>query len=299
MKLLISSGMRLSYLRSHAKRFSIDENSKIVLMSDIHRGGGGRSDTFIKNQLIYSAALTRYDKEGYTYIELGDGDELWKNKKVENIIGAHKDIFWRLGRMYRQGRFVMMLGNHDIEKKSKQYMQKNFSHFIDPLTKQKSAVFGDMPVYESVVLDYNGKEILLLHGHQVDPINNGGWRFTRFMVRYVWRPLEAFGISDPTSAAINYHRRISTEAKLIKWVNGKDVMLITGHTHRPAFPAVGEPLYFNCGSGVNARTVTATEIKGGKIRLVKWSVKANTDGSLYVGKDVLAGPQSIKEYFQG
>ena len=84
-------------------------------------------------------------------------------KKVENIIGAHKDIFWRLGRMYRQGRFVMMLGNHDIEKKSKQYMQKSFSHFVDPLTKEKSAVFGDMPVYESVVLDYNGKEILLLH----------------------------------------------------------------------------------------------------------------------------------------
>ena len=298
MKLLLNAKSKMDYLYERAKRYTIDDSSKIVLMSDLHRGDGGRADTFIKNQLIYSAALTRYDKDGFTYIELGDGDELWKNRKAADVIAAHKDVFWRLGRMHRQGRLVMLYGNHDITKRKALFIYKNFSYYYDPLTKKHTALFGDLPVYESAVLEYGGYDILLLHGHQVDFWNNEAWGLTRFMVRNVWRPLEAFGITDPTSAAVNYHKKISTEKKLQRWVQQNKAMLIAGHTHRPIYPAAGQTRYFNCGSGVHPRCVTALEIKDGGIRLVKWAVKTRPDGAMFVGKDLLAGPTRIDDYFK-
>lgn len=58
---------------------------KYVLFSDCHRGNGTNNDNFLKNQHLYMAALRYYAKNQYTYIELGDGDELWENRKMEQI----------------------------------------------------------------------------------------------------------------------------------------------------------------------------------------------------------------------
>ena len=68
-------------------------NRKIVLMSDCHRGTGDWSDTFLKNQNIYFSALMNYYEKGYTYIELGDGDELWENKRMKDISEIHNNVF--------------------------------------------------------------------------------------------------------------------------------------------------------------------------------------------------------------
>lgn len=73
---------RISKVFESADEISFDDTSKIVLMSDIHRGDGSWADDFSKNQNLYFAALTHYYNENYTYIEIGDGDELWKNKKL-------------------------------------------------------------------------------------------------------------------------------------------------------------------------------------------------------------------------
>ena len=48
MKLLIGAKSKMDYLFESAKRFSIDDSSKIVLMSDLHRGDGGKGGHFYK-----------------------------------------------------------------------------------------------------------------------------------------------------------------------------------------------------------------------------------------------------------
>ena len=87
---------------SYKKLLSLYKNSsilpfcredKIVILSDIHRGDGSYSDSLIGNKNIYLSALNYYYKEGYTLIEAGDGDELWKNKSFIDIAYNHKDIF--------------------------------------------------------------------------------------------------------------------------------------------------------------------------------------------------------------
>ena len=290
---------KLDKLYQTAKRVEINEKSTIVFMSDLHRGDGSHADTFLNNKEIYSAALSHYDKKGFTYIELGDGDELWENRKLYNIISAHRDIFWRLSKLHRENRYIMLYGNHDMVKSNPEYVRKHLSYYIDPRTEKPVYLFGDMPIYETLVLRYNDNDILLLHGHQVDLLNCTLWKLARFLVRYLWRPMEAFGVNDPTSAAKNYKRKRDTERKLIHWLNGKnkDLLMIAGHTHRPVLPKPGNTNYFNDGSGVHPRGVTALEIEEGKINLVKWSTQARENGSLYVGRELLAGPEKLTEYF--
>ena len=64
-----------------------------------------------------------------------------------------------------------------------------------------------------------------------------------------------------------------------------------------SFPEVGEAPYFNDGSCVHPRCITAIEIIQDSIVLVKWSVKTKNDGTLFIGKDVLAGPRNLDYYF--
>lgn len=52
------------------------KDSRFVFFSDCHRGVGNHNDNFLKNQNLYFAALKDYYERGFTYVELGDGDEL-------------------------------------------------------------------------------------------------------------------------------------------------------------------------------------------------------------------------------
>ena len=71
-------------------------NSHYVLFSDCHRGNGTHNDNFLKNQHLYFAALKYYYRQGFTYIELGAGDELWENRHIEQIKEIHGNVFWQL-----------------------------------------------------------------------------------------------------------------------------------------------------------------------------------------------------------
>ena len=74
-------------------------------------------------------------------------------------------------------------------------------------------------------------------------------------------------------------------------------MLIAGHTHKPALPPPGESLYFNDGSCVHPRCITAVELENGMAALVKWAHFTRMDGTLYVDREILAGPYEIEAYF--
>lgn len=90
----------------------------------------------------------------------------------------------------------------------------------------------------------------LTHGHQADVLNSTLWRLSRFLVRYLWKPLEHYGVLDPTSAAKNYTRKHKTEQRLQRYAAERNITLITGHTHRPALSA-DDSSYYNSGSCVH------------------------------------------------
>ena len=259
---------RLNRAFSQAPVLPLNLRSKYVLVSDCHRGVGTSSDNFLKNQHLYFAAMDHYYRNGFTYIELGDGEELWENRKMRNITEIHSDVYDMFARFEQKDRLYLIYGNHDIVKKK-------------------------CPVYlEGIILRPESapeKSLYLTHGHQASLLNSPFWRLARFLVRYFWSPLENLGILDPTSAAKNYEVKEKCEETLRRWAEESGHILITGHTHRPVLPA--EPAcYYNTGSCVHPRCITCIEISRGELTLVKWSMQARMDSLLYVAREVISGP---------
>ncbi|MGI5901168.1 MAG: metallophosphoesterase family protein [Desulfitobacteriia bacterium] len=293
----MSTIKRVNKVFQTAKRIPIDDSSKLILMSDVHRGDGSWADDFFRNENLYYGALSHYFKEGFTYIELGDGDELWKFKKMADIITVHKDTFLLLKKFHDEGRLYLLFGNHDMIKCKKKFVDKCLNRYYDLQIKEHEPLFENITIHEGIVLEYQDfkKRILLIHGHQGSILDYTFWGLRRFLVRYIWKELELFGFNDPTSAAKNYRKKDTIENNLTKWVMEKNQMLITGHTHRPMLPKSNQPLYFNTGSCVHPRSITGIEIEEGKITLVKWKVVTKEDGSLHIGREVLAGPRALSE----
>lgn len=263
---------RLDKSFRNAPVLSLQAHSKAVLVSDCHRGVGNANDNFLKNQHIYFAALRHYYEKGFVYIEMGDGDELWENRSLAAIREIHENVFWLLSLFQRENRLYMLFGNHD------HVMQNN----------------REFPHFEGLVLKADGTELYLTHGHQADVLNSTLWKLSRFLVRYLWKPLEQIGVLDPTSAAKNYRHRKRSEKRLSAWAVKRNCCLITGHTHRPMLGSA-ESRYFNTGSCVHPRCITCLEIENGAVSLVKWNVETRQDRSLYVARAVLAGPVPLSQ----
>ncbi len=291
---------RVSDVYRSSETIVFDDSSRFIIMSDCHRGDGGWADSFSKNQNVYFYALKHYYNKRFTYIELGDGDELWEYKKMQDIVQEHSDVFWMMRKFYKKNRLWMIYGNHDIVKRNPSFGMKNLSRYISVREKGYVPLFENLKMHEGLVLKHmkTNDEIFLIHGHQVDFLNSSIWMIARFLVRYFWRPLENFGVNNVTRTAKNYSKKNAVAKKLSKWAERENKAIIAGHNHKPSFPDNGDVLYFNDGSCVHPRCITGIEISDGEIMLVKWSVKSGMSGQLQIGRDILAGPRKISEIFK-
>jgi UDP-2,3-diacylglucosamine pyrophosphatase LpxH len=297
----MSVSKRLDEVFENCKEFLIDEKSKIIFFSDCHRGNNSWADNFARNQNVYFAAMQYYLTEGFTYIEIGDGDELWENRKFSVIREAHSHAFWLLSKFHQRNRLIMIYGNHDMNKKSKRYLKRWLYFYTDKRTGETVPLFENIETYEGIVLKIRGTDyrFYVTHGHQGQLFNDKYWKVNRFLVRYFWKPLENLGFMDPTGPGKSYEGREKNDQNIIRWIEKKDgSAIIAGHSHRPSFPKKGKPLYFNDGSCVHPRAITGIEICDGKISLVKWSIKTKDDYTLYIGKDILEGPENIIQLFK-
>lgn len=296
----MSTSSRLTQVFHSSKEIPFNDSSKIIFFSDCHRGDSSWVDNFAHNQNLFFTALNYYYNQGFTYIEIGDGDELWENRKFSEIRDAHSNVFWLMRKFYIKNRFYMIMGNHDMVKKYKWFVKKNLFSYYNEQKDIYEPLFDNIEVHEGLILRYADTEnkIFVVHGHQGDLLNDHLWMLARFLIRYIWRPLELyFGFKDPTSAAKDYKKKKSTERNIIRWIKYNNQMIIAGHTHRPMFPDVGECPYFNSGSCIHPRCITGIEIENGEIILIKWTIKTKVDGTLYVAREIIAGPQKIELFF--
>ena len=73
-------------------------------------------------------------------------------------------------------------------------------------------------------------------------------------------------------------------------------MLICGHTHRFKFPRTNDLPYFNTGCCIYPTTITAIEIEGGRVQIVRWEIRVNQDGLLQAKREVIRGSELIGKY---
>ena len=278
---------------------TLTPDMKLIIMSDMHRGDGSGADDFAKNSLIYRCALEHYLEEGFTYIELGDAEELWENDNFDQIYITHTPVYELLAKFHdpdpAKTRYLKVWGNHDL------YWKDN--------EKVYRMLFPGIEIHEGIVLEIAKQgvegdmvgDILLIHGHQADPKCCGeGAAVSKFFVHYFWPDLQRCGVKDPTRAALNPGLCNEVDRRLHEWANNNDqgiAVIIAGHTHRAVFENLSlterryleskiktegikikhqpDGSYYNTGSCVHPLSITGLEITfdggtGPQLRLIEW-----------------------------
>ena len=269
------------------RRITLDPESKVVIMSDMHRGDGSGADDFVRNALVYRCALEYYLKNGFTYIELGDAEELWENDNFAQIYITHTQVYELLAQFHnpdpKKTRYLKVWGNHDLYWKEHQDIYQT--------------LFPGIQIHEAIVL--NGS-ILCIHGHQADPLcSRLVAAVSQFFVNHIWADLQRDGMKDPTRAATNPGLCNEVDERLHTWATHNDHgidTIIAGHTHRAVFENLsltemrlqelrfkaedGVSLqarrdhgYYNTGSCVHPLSITGLEIHfedGIQFGLVQW-----------------------------
>lgn len=283
---------RLDQILKSAPELPFDDHSKIILLSDAHRGDRGVHDEFAANEDLFVHALSHYALAGFTYIELGDGDDLWQTPRFSDIERAYPRVFTLLHQFQQQNRLHLILGNHEVQ--GRQYYRVNK---------------GEWNVGEGLVLRHRqtGQRLFAVHGHQID-----FWcdQLSLLTQQLVWSA--KWGSQQVGSAANSFasqQRRAlinlatglwarwyaSQQQKqtqqMIDWVKSRHQPAIVGHTHLPQFPNRDHTPCFNTGSCINPGYLTGIEIQDGLLRFVKWFAT----GSQVYQYSLLAPARPIRE----
>ena len=209
------------------------EKDKFIILSDQHKGARDNADMFARSEKNYLAALDHYDREKFTYINLGDSEELWGNMFL-SVKKHNKATFENEKRFIKRNAFIKIFGNHDL------YWDN------DPLAGiSLMQIYGQtIPIYEGAVLQakINGKTlaIFMTHGHQGDLRSDGNW-FSKWFVSNVWGPIQAFAAVNPNTPSNNQQLKTEHNRLMYEWsAKQSNRLLITGHTHQPVFKSFTE-----------------------------------------------------------
>ncbi len=288
---------RLTEAYANARIEEFDDDSRYVFLSDCHRGDGSMADEFMKNKSIYLAALQSYYALGFTYVEVGDGDELWENFDFKHVLWANNSTFRLLKKFYDEGRLHYLYGNHNMQLRDPEYARSCFTLMKDEAGEMVDFMPGLEPC-EAMIFRHrhSGQELFVVHGHQGDAANDQFWRATMWTFRVFWKYMHAFGVRSPASPVKNLFKQHKVERNYKRWIRRSRVPLICGHTHRQKFPHDDALPYFNTGSCVFPSYITGIEISDGQIMMVGWRVEPDDDGYLHVVRWVLAGPEPISTF---
>jgi UDP-2,3-diacylglucosamine pyrophosphatase LpxH len=271
---------RLTGVFKGAVEAPFDDSSRLVFMSDLHRGDGSKADGFARNRELVLRTLTHYYDEGFSYVEVGDGDELWKNWRFEDICRAHGPVFDLLHKYKREDRLHLIVGNHDARNGRNHRVEK------DGLT-----------AHEGLILRHSrtGQQIFVVHGHQADLKSDYLSRVSRLAVGYIWKRLQLLGLAAATSEMGRIWKLKPMERSITEWLQAHRQIVICGHTHRPMSAVYGAPPYFNAGSCVFPGCITALELQDGEIRLVSWFIrgKACSGKAVRIERQPVAPPRKL------
>lgn len=268
-------------------------NSPFIIFSDQHKGNRDHGDDFAGNDKNYLAALDYYYSSGFSFINLGDCEELWKYKPAE-VISKNVIPLQSEARFHNIGKYYRTFGNHDITWKDKLEVHMWFKNiFKMPL-----------PVYEGILLRTHINEkplsVFMTHGHQGDKMSDNN-PLSTWLVSHMWLPLQRYLNINVNTPANDFKLRDRHNMMMYEWSSHKqNLILITGHTHKPVFAAglysdhpnntineekieistektTRRPTYFNTGCCCyNDEDITGIEIANGMISLVKWHWENNT-----------------------
>lgn len=217
----------LERLLKNAKPITLDQSSRVLILSDFHMGNGGRRDEFKRNaELVKTMLSTYYLPEKYSLVLNGDIEELFKFP-LESISSQWGELYDLFLQFRQNGFFWKTCGNHD-------------SSLLEETEYRLSS-----SLVESLKFLYGDETLLLFHGHQASvlfwetyPIVS---RSIVLFLRYIAKP---FGIRN-FSSAYNSRRKFAIEKSIYEFSNQSKIVSIIGHTHRPLFESLSKVDFLN------------------------------------------------------
>lgn len=257
------------------------QQDPFIVFSDQHKGNGDHADDFAGCSENYLAALRYYHAQCYSFISLGDSEELWKYKPHE-VLPVNREVLAAEANFQPDNKYYRTFGNHDIIWKNKIDVERLLkTHFMMPL-----------PVTEGILLQVvagnTELDIFLTHGHQGDKMSDNN-ALSTWLVAHIWAPLQRYLQINVNTPSKDDNLRNKHNKLMHEWSSQhRNLLLVTGHTHHPVFASgkysshpsnaieVSEheelrPVYFNAGCCCfSDGDITGIEIAEGFIRLVKW-----------------------------
>ncbi|MBL6955493.1 MAG: metallophosphoesterase family protein [Chlorobium phaeobacteroides] len=259
----------LERLLNSSKSLSLESDTRILILSDLHMGNGGRRDEFRRNAELVEGVLENYYlSEKYNLILNGDVEELFKFP-LNNIVDTWRDIYELFLRFNENGFFYKTFGNHDAS------LQDEKEYILAPF------------LLESLKLLYGQESVLVFHGHQASvflwetyPIVS---RSIVWFLRYIAKP---FGIRN-FSIAYNSRRRFAIEKSIYDFSNQSKIVSVIGHTHRPLFESLSKVDYLRYRIEELCRAFPAAEAKEKKkIRNKISTLREELDACFRKGKQI-------------
>jgi len=312
----------------YTKPIPFDMNeARFVLLSDQHKGGKDAADDFRHTENNYLTALRHYFDEGFTYVNLGDCEELWESTPAV-VIEKNKASLLEEARFLAAERYYRIFGNHDLEWK-----------YAFPQALYLRPVFGNkLEVPEGYLLttEYNGRtfSFFLAHGHQGDQRSDGN-AFSMWFVAAIWTPIQRYLEISVDVISDSFDLVDKHNIMMYDWSATKqNLIFISGHTHKPVFASLdhidrlnkkldaarsandpkeitaieqelekrkheyagkkfvktmARPSYFNTGCCCfSDGDLTGIEIDRGVIRLVKWEAEGEKGRRIVLEESSLA-----------
>ena len=234
---IVSAALDAAYKRAQEQELAEGEmmldihSAKFVIFSDHHKGNRDGADDFMVCERAYNAALAYYDRLKYTLVVIGDVEELWE-EWPESVLKAYPHTLELEGKFHQDGRYLRFWGNHDDAWSHPDLVEQ----WLTPALKG-----GPLKVRETLLLHVrDGEEelgrLFLVHGHQGTLDSDRIAPISKFVVRYIWRPIQRiirFSFNTPSK---DFELRYAHDSAMYFWSQVQEkVVLIAGHTHRPVF----------------------------------------------------------------
>lgn len=211
MKEFLSS---LSTLAASAERVAIDDDTRLVFLSDLHLGDGTAGDDGQRNAPLLEAALgSWYEPRGYGLVLNGDVEELHKFP-LRSIVAAHRGLYELFDRFAARGALRKIVGNHDLGLLA----EKDYPYRLE----------------HAVRYEWKGRPLLAYHGHQASRFFVDFNYLSDFIVRWLANPLRIRNAEIPLTS----RRRFKTERRVYRGSRRLGLVSIIGHTHRPLFESL-------------------------------------------------------------
>lgn len=206
----------LTNLLETAERIRLQPNSRILVLSDLHLGDGGSRDDIRGNiSLLVSALRDYYLPLGYLLVLNGDVEELQKFN-LADIRRAHADLFQVFRDFAAKNHLRKLVGNHDRDLLA-----------LEP---------DEFPLTEALRLDHPAGTLLCYHGHQSSEYYVRFEAVSKFLVRYLGRPLGIKNRDRPMTS--QRRRKVERQSYLASLRLG--IASVIGHTHRPLFESLSK-----------------------------------------------------------